>query len=74
MTKITLLQNKIQVLEARVKELEVDQEFDNQMFKLAQDLVAKYGKSSVIFLQQKLLIDHHRATNIHDRLEREKQI
>lgn len=69
MDDISLLVKRLDDLEARVKKLESESEFDQAIYLKAQELVKKFNKSSPIFLQTKLLIDHVRAQKIIDKLK-----
>jgi len=75
--------NDIKVLQKRIEELEKiinssafvrDKEFMDAMYEKAVELVKKYEKSSIIFLQTKLMIDFERAKNLMERLKNENII
>lgn len=71
MSDITLLKNKIQELEDRIKILEGDKLWNDAILDKARELVLRYNKTSAIFLQKKLLIDYQRATSLVNKLRSE---
>lgn len=76
MADIKILQKRIEELEKIVNDSAFvrDKEFMDALYEKAKELVRKYKKSSVIFLQTKLLIDFERAKNLVERLKRDKII
>jgi len=68
MTDLKTLQRQIANLEAKLKMFADDQIYMTALYEKAKELVLKHQKSSVIFLQKKLLIDYHRASQILEEL------
>ena len=66
-----VLEKKVLELEERVKKLEFDKDWMDELYKKAKELVVKHDKASVIFLQRKLIIDYERAGRLLDKLENE---
>lgn len=69
MTDFKLLEKKVNELEERLKKLEGDKKWMDELYKKAKELVVKYNKASAIFLQRKLMIDYERAVRLLDELQ-----
>jgi DNA segregation ATPase FtsK/SpoIIIE-like protein len=69
MTDLQVLERKVNELDKRLKRLEGDKAWMDELYKKARELVIKNNKASVIFLERKLLIDFERASNLLDKLE-----
>ncbi len=77
MTDLSVLENKISQLEERIKILEqknapknkTDDEYMTALYQKAKEIVKKYNKHSIIFIQKKLIIDMQRAKEIYRMLE-----
>ena len=69
MTDTKKLEKKIYELETRIEKLESEKEWMDELYKKAKELVVKHNKTSVIFLQRKLMIDLERAAGLLDKLE-----
>jgi DNA segregation ATPase FtsK/SpoIIIE-like protein len=64
MTDLKTLEKRIDDLEKRLEKVEYDKEWMEELYKKAKELVIKHNKSSVIFLQRKLMIDYERAKRL----------
>jgi DNA segregation ATPase FtsK/SpoIIIE-like protein len=69
MTDLKSLEKKVAQLEDRLNKLEEDREYMDALYEKAKELVIKFNKSSVIFLQKKLIIDYVRASRLLDKLK-----
>jgi S-DNA-T family DNA segregation ATPase FtsK/SpoIIIE len=69
MTDLKILEKKINELENRIEKLENDNDWMDDLYHKAEELVVKNEKASAIFLQRKLMIDLERAARIIDKLE-----
>jgi DNA segregation ATPase FtsK/SpoIIIE, S-DNA-T family len=69
MTSLKSLEKRVNDLEVRLKQLEGDTVYMDQLYQKAKELVVKYNKASIIFLQRKLLIDFERASRLMQKLE-----
>jgi DNA segregation ATPase FtsK/SpoIIIE-like protein len=79
MTETSILEQKIKQLEERLKKLEdivfspeliTEKNIMDKLYEKAKELVIKYNKVSVIFLQKKLIIDYVRAKRLINELEK----
>jgi len=80
MTDTKTLEKKISALEERLKKVEdmialsadaKDVVYMDALYTKAKELVVKYQKSSIWFLQRKLLIDFERAKRLREQLKTE---
>lgn len=62
-------EKRILELEERVRKLERRNDWEEELYKKARELVVKHDKASVLFLQKKLLIDYERAARLLEELE-----
>ncbi|HBC72756.1 MAG: Cell division FtsK/SpoIIIE [Candidatus Amesbacteria bacterium GW2011_GWB1_47_19] len=69
MADLKTLEKKVNELEQRLKRLETDKVWMDELYKKARELVVKHNRASAIFLQRKLLIDNIRAERILDELQ-----
>jgi DNA segregation ATPase FtsK/SpoIIIE, S-DNA-T family len=70
MTDLKSLEKRIIEMDERLKKLENNKNWTDALYMKARELVVKYDKASVIFLQRKLLIDFERASGLLDELEK----
>jgi DNA segregation ATPase FtsK/SpoIIIE-like protein len=62
------LQNRVNELERQLAGYQQESAYMDALYSAAVTLITSHQRSSVIFLQRHLLIDHFRATQLRNRL------